>query len=49
MMPILATIDTNLTGIVTDLGDYFGDIKLLVISVVIFGLVVGYAKLMRKK
>lgn len=42
-------MDTNLVNIVSDSSGYFDTIKALVISVVVFGLVVGYAKLIRKK
>jgi len=44
-----AALDTNITGIVTDLTSFFGDIKTLIIAVVIFGLAIGYAKMLRKK
>lgn len=44
-----AALSTNITDMVTDLTTFFGSIQTLVISVVIFGLAIGYAKLMRKK
>jgi len=44
-----AALDTNITGIVTDLTSYFGDIKTLIIAVVVFALAIGYAKMLRKK
>lgn len=44
-----AALDAAFDGIVTDLTGYFADIKTLVISVVVFGLVIGYAKLLRRK
>ena len=44
-----AALDTNITGIVTDLTGFFGDIQTLVISVVVFGLAIGYAKLLSRK
>lgn len=43
-----AALDTNITGIVTDLTTFFGSIQTLVISVVVFGLAIGYAKMLRK-
>lgn len=44
-----AVLDTNITGIVTDLTAFFGTISTLVISVVVFSLAIGYAKMLRKK
>lgn len=44
-----AALSTNITNIVTDLTAFFGDIQTLVISVVVFGLAIGYAKLLRRK
>lgn len=44
-----AALDTNITGIVTDLTTFFGSIQTLIISVVVFGLAIGYAKLLRRK
>lgn len=44
-----AALTTNITNVVTDLTAFFGDIQTLVISVVVFGLAIGYAKLLRKK
>lgn len=48
-LPASAAVDTAFSDIVTDLTTYFGSIKTLVISVVVFGLVIGYAKLIRRK
>jgi len=48
-MPILATIDTALSSVVTDVSGYFDDIKVVVIAVVVFGIVIGFAKLLRRK
>lgn len=44
-----AALDTNITGIVTDLTTFFGSIQTLTISVVVFGLAIGYAKLLGRK
>lgn len=44
-----AALDTNITGIVTDLTTFFGSIQTLVIAVVVFGLAIGYAKMLRRK
>lgn len=48
-MPARAALDSDLTGIVTDITSYFGDIKTLIITVVVFGIAVSYAKLVKKK
>lgn len=42
-------MDTNLVNIVSDNSGYFDTIKALVISVVVFGLILGYAKLIKRK
>lgn len=47
--PSHAVLDTNITGIVTDLTTFFGSIQTLVISVVVFGLAIGYAKMLHRK
>lgn len=45
-----AAMDTNMVNLATtDLPGYFSTIKALVLSVVVFGLVLGYAKLLRRK
>lgn len=44
-----AALSTNITDIVDDLTAFFGTIQTLVISVVVFGLAIGYAKLLRRK
>jgi len=44
-----ATLSTNITNIVTDLTSFFGDIQTLIIAVVVFGLAIGYAKMLRRK
>lgn len=44
-----AALSTNITDIVTDLTTFFGSIQTLIISVVVFGLAIGYAKLLRRK
>lgn len=44
-----AAWDTNITDIVTDATTFFGNIKTLVISVVVFGIAIGIAKLIKKK
>jgi Na+/pantothenate symporter len=47
--PAQAALSTNITNIVDDLTTFFGSIQTLVISVVVFGLAIGYAKLLRRK
>lgn len=49
VMPAHAALDSAFTDIVTDLTSYFGSVKTLVISVIVFGLVIAYAKILRKK
>lgn len=44
-----AALSTNITGIVDDITTFFGSVQTLVISVVVFGIAIGYAKMMRKK
>lgn len=49
LMPAQAALDTNITGIVTDLTTFFTSIQGLIITVVVFGLAIGYAKMLRRK
>lgn len=44
-----AALDASITNIVTDLTGFFGSIQTLIISVVVFGLAIGYAKMLRRK
>ncbi len=44
-----AEVPTELTGLVTDATTFFTSIKSFVISVVVFIILIGFAKLLRKK
>jgi len=44
-----AAAPAEITSTAADLTDGFGTIKTLVVTVVVFGIVVGYIKLLRRK
>lgn len=44
-----AAWDTNITDIVTDATTFFTSIKGLVITIVVFGIAIGFAKFIKKK
>ena len=44
-----AAWDTNITDIVTDATTFFTSIKGLVITVVVFGIAIGFAKFIKKR
>jgi len=44
-----AAWDTNITNIVDDATEFFTSIKGVVIIVVVFGVAIGFAKLLKKK
>jgi hypothetical protein len=44
-----AALDTNITGIVTDIDGFFDTITPVVIAVVVFGIAISYAKLLKKR
>lgn len=46
---MFAVIDTNLTTLVTDATNYFADIKALVLTVVVFFILLGFAGLVKRK
>jgi len=43
------TIDASLTTLVSDVSDYFGTIKTVVITVVVFGVAISFAKLLKRR
>lgn len=48
-MNILATIDTALSGAVTDMTAYWGTVSALVVTVVLFGIGIAFAKRLKNR
>jgi len=47
--PAHAALSTELTGLVTDLDGYWGDISALILAVVIFGICIAFAKRLKTR
>lgn len=49
MSSAYATVPTELTDLVTDATSFFGSVKTLVLSVVVFFILLGFASLIKRK
>jgi len=48
-MQVFATIDTALSGAVTDMTSYWGTVSALVVTVVLFGIGIAFAKRLKSR